>query len=93
MTLSGLLARIRELDIVLERNGDLLRVDAPPGAVTEALRAELIVHKAEILTLIDAGEEPSLDVLHPYFVDIALLWRDRALKKRDRTLDLPGLSA
>ncbi len=47
-----LLSQLRSLDIRLWVEGDRLRYSAPDGVMTPALRAELVAHKAEILTLL-----------------------------------------
>ncbi len=52
MSTANLLARVRAADIHLEVNGDRLVVDAPKGAMTSELRAELMQHKAALLALL-----------------------------------------
>jgi hypothetical protein len=52
MTLEALLACVERLDIVLTVEGDRLLVDAPPGALTNALQTELAIHKPALLALL-----------------------------------------
>lgn len=47
-----LLERLRQLEIVLWLEDDRLRCSAPSGALTAALRAEIVEHKAEIMKLL-----------------------------------------
>ena len=52
MTLAALLATCRAAEILLSADGDRLTFDAPVGAVTAALRDELIARKAELLAVL-----------------------------------------
>ena len=52
MSTANLLARVRAADIHLEVNGDRLVVDAPKGAMTSELRAELQQHKSALMALL-----------------------------------------
>jgi len=52
-----LLEKLRQCDVRLEADGGLLRVDAPPGAVTEELRDELNKHKPKLLKLLEWERE------------------------------------
>ena len=52
MTAEDLLAHLRSLGIEVWADGDWLRYNAPKGALTPDLRAELTNHKSEILTLL-----------------------------------------
>jgi len=59
MTAADLVAHIRALDIRLTVDGDGLRCSAPRGALSDALRAELGLRKAELVAwLRAAGENP-----------------------------------
>ena len=60
MTAAELVAHLRTLDITLALDADRLRCSAPEGALTDALRAELTLRKAEIVAWLretGAGEE------------------------------------
>src|SRR5262245_17635521 len=60
MTAAELVAHLRTLDITLALDGDRLLCSAPEGALNDALRAELTLHKAEIVAWLretGAGEE------------------------------------
>src|SRR5262245_57904371 len=60
MTAAELVAHLRTLDITLALDADRLRCSAPEGVLTDALRAELTVRKAEIVAWLretGAGEE------------------------------------
>lgn len=87
------LSEARSLGIVLSRNDDRLRVDAPKGSLTTDLRSHLVAHKSELLAIIDAAasDEP-FDVCDPNFVEIVLQWRDRVSKPKTVALELPGMS-
>ncbi|CAG0937716.1 partial Linear gramicidin synthase subunit D, partial [Thermoflexales bacterium] len=56
MTLTELLAHLRELDVRLWLEGDRLRYNAPEGVMTPALRTELSQHKSEILSYLHAAQ-------------------------------------
>ena len=87
------LSQARSLGIVLTRNADHLRVDAPKGVLTADLRSQLVAQKPELLAIIDAAanEEP-FDVRDPNFVEIVLLWRDCVFDPKTVSLELPGMS-
>jgi amino acid adenylation domain-containing protein len=51
-----LLSYLRNLDVKLWSDGDRLRYNAPRGALTPALRAELAEHKAEILRFLHEAQ-------------------------------------
>lgn len=89
--LRALLQRVRSLEVVFSRNGDRLHVHAPKDTLTLELRAQFAAHKADLLALIDGGDEP-FDVYDPHFVDIVLLWRDHVSKPKTAALELPGVS-
>jgi hypothetical protein len=58
VTPDDLLAHLRRRGVVLTAAGDALRVDAPAGVLTAALRQALVAHKAallERLVCIDCG--------------------------------------
>ena len=48
-TVRALLARLSAQDIRLAVDGDRLSVNAPKGALTQALRADLLRHKGELI--------------------------------------------
>jgi hypothetical protein len=48
----GLLRELRELGATVATRGDRLAVDAPAGAVTPDLRADLAAHKGDLLALL-----------------------------------------
>jgi hypothetical protein len=52
MTAAEILVIARSNDIAIAVQGDRLIVDAPPGALTPELRAELARHKAALLALL-----------------------------------------
>jgi hypothetical protein len=52
MTTAEILTFAQTHDVVLEVQGDRLVVDAPMGAVTPELRAELVRHKAALVALL-----------------------------------------
>jgi hypothetical protein len=52
MSAQSLLEELRRRDVRVEAEGDLLRVDAPAGIVTEELRATLTEHKPKLLKLL-----------------------------------------
>lgn len=49
MTLDELLTSLRQRGIKVSVTGDRLRIETPPGAVTEELRIALARHKRELL--------------------------------------------
>ena len=53
MSAQVLLERLRQRDVRLEADGELLHVDAPSGAVTEELREALVEHKPKLLKLLE----------------------------------------
>ena len=61
LTASTLLIHLKKWDIRVSVEGDHLQLDAPAGALTPELRAELADHKAELLAHLrqqDADEKP-----------------------------------
>jgi hypothetical protein len=52
MTAARLLVCLRRRGAILQAAGDRLRVDAPIGVVTDADRAALAEHKAELLAML-----------------------------------------
>ncbi len=63
--LAALLEELARLGVVLEAAGDKLRVQAPPGNVDAALRAELAARKQELLDHLTAPQIPSDAAQHP----------------------------
>lgn len=57
MTARDLLVTLHGLGVTLTPWVDRLRVDAPQGALTPALRAALLEHKQGLLDLVEAFEE------------------------------------
>jgi amino acid adenylation domain-containing protein len=55
MSITDLLARLRRHDIELRADGDRLIVNAPKGAVTEALSDDIRRHKPDILAFLQLG--------------------------------------
>jgi hypothetical protein len=53
VSVQGLLDNLRQRDVRLEADGELLRVDAPSGTVTEELRDALVEHKSKLLKLLE----------------------------------------
>lgn len=62
MTLSELLVSLTERGIELELNGDLLRIRAPKGALTPALRAALAERKSDLMAFLCQATEAAEDV-------------------------------
>lgn len=56
MTLDELLERLQALDIQLRVEGDRLRVNAPPGALTPALQSEIVQRKSELIAFLSAAQ-------------------------------------
>lgn len=48
MNVTDLLARLRELDITVELNGEKLKLEGPQAALTPELHAELVTHRDEL---------------------------------------------
>ena len=69
MNTQNFLAHLRELNIKLWIEGDRLRVDAPKGALTPELRAELAQRKEDILSFLQPAntraEQKSIPPLQP----------------------------
>ena len=55
MSATDLLSRLRCLGVVLEPNGERLRVDAPRGVITGELLEELTANKVEILNMLQGA--------------------------------------
>jgi hypothetical protein len=51
-----ILAEARAYGVTLVPDGARLRIGAPKGALTAALRAKIIAHKSELLTLLGGGD-------------------------------------
>jgi amino acid adenylation domain-containing protein/non-ribosomal peptide synthase protein (TIGR01720 family) len=63
MTLGSLLTTLRSLDIQVWAEAGQLRYSAPTGALTPALRAELLAHKAALLALLSEAQTASAGAL------------------------------
>ncbi|WP_114944862.1 thioesterase domain-containing protein [Microvirga calopogonii] len=59
MSVGSILAELREKDIKIWADGDRLRCEALPGALTPELRTLLAEHKAELLASLKAVQERS----------------------------------
>jgi len=59
------LSYLRSLDVKLWADGDRLRYSAPKGALTPALRAELVERKAEILTFLHKANAATSSTVPP----------------------------
>src|SRR5262245_16301734 len=70
-----LLAYLRNLDVKLRADGDHLRINAPRGALTPALRTELAEHKVEILAFLHNTQL----AIHSTLPPISPISRDRDL--------------
>lgn len=64
-TAVSLLADLRTRQIRLWLDGDKLRYQAPPNALTPDLREQLAIHKAEIITLLQQAVIPDAPLLQP----------------------------
>lgn len=58
MTVDTLVAQLDVADIVLSVDGDRLLFDSPAGAMTPALRAQIVAHKADIIRRLSAPKFP-----------------------------------
>ncbi|HEY0604518.1 MAG TPA: amino acid adenylation domain-containing protein, partial [Herpetosiphonaceae bacterium] len=58
MTIAELLSYLRSREITLWVDGDRLRYNAPKGALTQEMRAELVTRKADILAWLQQMESP-----------------------------------
>jgi amino acid adenylation domain-containing protein len=56
MSVSLLLSRLKDQDIILRLDGDQLKINAPKGAVSPDLHAEILASKSEIITYIKATQ-------------------------------------
>ena len=57
MTIAALLTELRRRDVRLRADGDRLRFDAPPGAMTPELRERVLAHKPALLESLRAIHE------------------------------------
>lgn len=58
-SIDGLLTELAALGVILTAHGDRLQVDAPAGAITPALRARLVEHKAALLAHFASDAQPA----------------------------------
>jgi|GEM_PF-2221049 len=58
MTILDLLAYLDRRGVILTADGDRLRIEAPAGAVTPAMRAALAERKGEILAALAEAAQP-----------------------------------
>lgn len=75
MTAVELLAECNALDIVLQRHGDRLNIDAPQGTLTSELTARLRSHKAELLALLRSPAATPIELTNAKVVWQAVLDR------------------
>lgn len=61
MTTKELLAELQNLGVGLAGQDGRLKIDAPSGVITPAIRAELALHKTELLTLLAGDAQSDLD--------------------------------
>ena len=108
MTVDTVMARLANVGIRLAANGGTLRVEAPAGVWTPALRAEVVDHKAEILPLVAMRDRmlllaQSIGVPEEIVVELPApelqatieqwpLWDDDALRARVLTFYLRALA-
>lgn len=68
-TLARLLVSLANANASITREGDMLRVTAPPGGLSPELKAELSEHRDQLLALIDAethaGSQTEATGSHP----------------------------
>ncbi len=77
MTLQELLQTVKERNIALVADGDLLRYRAPEGALDDDLKDELRRHKPEILAVLKAREFDGHIVAEVLWeTDKAVIFRD-----------------
>ena len=58
MTAEQLLDHLRDAGVIFTPEGDKLSYLAPPGALSDDLRAAMRAHKAELLAMLEAGTGP-----------------------------------
>lgn len=76
MTATDLLARLQSSGVSISTHGDRLAIDAPKGALTDALLSELRTHKAALMGLLVANAAAFAD---PGSVaDLLADWGERA---------------
>src|SRR5262245_31879847 len=65
MTIVELLGQLRALDVKLLLDNEQLRINAPAGTITPALRLQLVERKAEIVEFLRSAAATALPVSHP----------------------------
>lgn len=100
MTTPEFIAHLRTLDIRITVNGERLRCNAPKGALTDQLRAELAARKAEILAWMQTHKEscdsstetPAAGESEKPLLGARQQWRDikNSLQPDDSVEDIPG---
>ena len=63
MTAVDLLLRLRALDVTVALDGERLKVSAPAGGLDDAVRAELVAKKAELIAFLRQGLQPAGDAV------------------------------
>lgn len=63
MNVLDLLSQLRRAGILLSLDGDKLKIKAPPGALTDAIKEQLKQHKAELIEFLqDTGKQVVTDI-------------------------------
>ncbi len=91
MTTTSLLCELRSSGIALSVSGGKLRVEAPKGVLTQELRDELALHKAEIIAALKAST-PAPDKGGHDVVELAMREFKRIVRRLSRVM-LPGYLA
>jgi hypothetical protein len=64
MTLPELQSSLDRLGVGLTLDGDRLKVDAPPGVLTAAIKAELVTHKPALIRKLVSGDPDAVNALN-----------------------------
>jgi amino acid adenylation domain-containing protein len=95
VTTAEFVAHLRKLDIRVEIDGERLRCSAPKGVLTDAVRAELVARKAEIVVWMQANGdshdraagEPDVDGHHEILPFAQLRVLDDHARQADRAAE------